>query len=263
MTRILTIARIIWLEMLRRKDMYVLLILLGALLLALVSMDVFGLGGVVRYVLDAGLLCAWLLGWILAVAVSCRALPQEETRGTIFSLLAKPIRRGELILGKWLGAWTIVSGATLAFYLLVLVVVAWRGGSVNMATAGQAFLLHAMALGVISAIGIAFSTRLNQDAAVTLTAIVTGAAFLVVPRVPEFVTSAQGLKATILLLLYHLLPHFEVFDLRKRVVHDYGCAAWTPVLLAIGYGIALVGVALAIAWLAYHRKRFSRGVMLG
>ena len=42
MTRILTVASVVWRDVIRRKDVYVLLILLGVLLVALVSMNLFG-----------------------------------------------------------------------------------------------------------------------------------------------------------------------------------------------------------------------------
>ncbi len=112
MTRVWILARIVWLEMLRKKDIYVLFILLAALLVAMISLDVYGLGQVSGYVKEIGLLGAWILGWILAINTSVRQLPQEENRGTVFPLLAKPVSRFELVLGKWLGAWVVVCAAT-------------------------------------------------------------------------------------------------------------------------------------------------------
>ena len=44
MTRILAITRTVWLEMIRRKDLYVLLILLVTLLFILMSLNIFGDG---------------------------------------------------------------------------------------------------------------------------------------------------------------------------------------------------------------------------
>ena len=99
MKRILTIASVVWIELLRRKDVYVLFILLLAFLMILMSLNVFGLGGLVVYVKEIGLLLTWLFSWILAVNISSRLLPQEETQRTIFPLLAKPISRAEIVVG--------------------------------------------------------------------------------------------------------------------------------------------------------------------
>ncbi|MBN1556845.1 MAG: ABC transporter permease [Lentisphaerae bacterium] len=254
-----TIAHTLWLSVLRRKDAYVLLILLAALPAALASLDIFGLGGAVRYVTDVGLLMAWLFGWILAVIVSTRELPAEEQNGTIFPLLAKPVSRWALVAGKWLGAWLAVTAATVCFYLVIAGITLLRGGSLSPAALLQAVVLHAAALAVLAAAGILFSTRLHGDAAATLTFALSAASFLVVPRIPEFLAQRTGWSAGILLFLYHLLPHFEVFDLRKRLVHDYGPADGRTVALVVLYGAALAGLFLCLAWLAYRNKRFERG----
>ena len=78
MYRVLTIAKVVWLEMLRRKDFYVLLILLGTLLFYLMSLNIFGVGGAARYIKDIGLLMTWVCTWILTINLASRQLPTEE-----------------------------------------------------------------------------------------------------------------------------------------------------------------------------------------
>lgn len=258
-TRILTLAYIVWLGMLRRKDLYVLFILLASMLLLLISLNVFGLGAVTGYVSDIGLLMTWGFSWAMAIGASARELPQEEARRTIFPLLAKPVRRAEVIVGKWLGAWTVVCAATAAFYGLVALIVAAGGGTFAPLPLAQAYVLHASLLGVITAAGVLLSTRLNFDAAATLTGILTAASFLVVPRIPAFLSRETGRTADALLALYFLLPHVELFDMRRRLVHGLGPAPAWAVAGILLYGALLTTGCLFLAWLAYRRKRFLRG----
>lgn len=262
MSRILTIAGVVWLEVLRRKDVYVLFILLAAFLTALLTLDVFGLGGLVGYVKEIGLLLAWLFSLILAVAVSVRQLPLEEERGTIFPLLAKPVTRGHVILGKWLGAWSIISLATIVFYLFLVGIVFWRGGNFGVIILGQAIVLHLVLLGIITALGILFSTRLNGDAAATLTLVVALAAYLVLPRVPALIMNEQRVRRIGLLALYYALPHLELFDLRRRLVHNWEAVSAATLIQIALYGVILMALFLLLAWLAYRGKRFARGTLL-
>ena len=259
MTRTWTIAHMLWLEVIRRKDIYVLLVLMGCLLATLVSLNVFGLGGVVVYVMHIGLLMTWVFAWILTVNVSSRELPLEESRGTIFPLLAKPITRLELVLGKWIGAWSVVCAANLLFYMLVMAVVLARGGYVKPLVLAEGFVLHCAALSVVAALAVALSTRMNHDAAASTTYVITAASFLVVPRIPALMALETGIRANLLMLLYNILPHFEVFDLRRRISFDYGPAAWVSFFLVLGYGLSLTAVLLTVAWMAYRNKRFTRG----
>ena len=262
MRRMIAMAKIVWMEMIRKKDVYVLFILLAALLLALVSLNVFGLGQVTGYIKDMGLFSACLLGWVLTINVSVRLLPQEHSRGTIFSLLAKPVSRFEILAGKWLGAWSVVTAALLSFYLATWAVVLLRGGSFDPATLTQAFLLHAVALAIVAALGVAFSTRLNGDAAATLTCVLTGTTFRLLPRIPALLVAEKGVRGTALLVLYYALPHFELFDLRQRLVHAWGPASWTIVAGIILYGALMTGLFLLLAWIGYRDRRFSRGDLL-
>jgi len=262
MIRILTLAWIVWLEMIRRKDIYVLLILLAAFLVALMALNLFGLDRAVSYLKEIGLLLAWLCAWILAVSISTRQLPQEERQGTIFTLLAKPVGRAEILLGKWLGAWIVTSAAALVFYVLLALILALRGGGFGGMVLAQAWLLHLGLLAVITALGIAFSTRLNADASAVLTYVVTLAAWLFLPRVPDLVLTARGAAQTGLMVIYYALPHLELFDLRRRLVYGWPPAPDAAVLWALCYGLLMTAVFLMLGWLAYRNKRFTRGAML-
>lgn len=262
MRRVWTLAAIVWLEMLRRKDVYVLFIMLAALLAAMASLDLFGLGQVTGYVKDIGLLAAWVLGWVLAVNTSIRQLPQEETRGTVFALLAKPVSRWEVVVGKWLGVWSVVVSATFCFYLATWGLVVLRGGVLPPLVLAQAALLHAAALAVVAAIGVALSTRMNADAAAATAYALTGAAFLIVPRLPVLLAVSSGPDGAMLNVLYYLLPHFELFDMRRRLVHDWGPVGGLTLAGALAYGALLTLGFLLLAWLGYRRKRFSRGDIL-
>lgn len=262
MTRILTTARIVWLEMIRRKDLYILLILLLTMLFVLMSLNIFGLGSVVRYVKDIGLLFAWLFSIVLAVNSAARQLPQEEAKRTIYPLLAKPIKRSELIIGKWLGSWSITVLSTTVFYVLVAAIVKLRGGGIAPVTLLQAWVLHLAALGMITAIGLMFSTRMTYGAAASLAYIFIAAAFLVVPRVPMLVAHEEGIAMVGLLVLYYAFPHFELFDMRQRLVHEWGAAPWGVVGFVLAYALVWILLFLLLTWLGYRKKAFKRGAAL-
>jgi hypothetical protein len=65
-----------------------------------------------------------------------------------------------------------------------------------------------------------------------------------------------------LLALYYLLPHFELFDLRQRLVHDWGPAPWPVVAGVLLYGALMSATFVLLAWLGYRRRRFVRGARL-
>jgi ABC-type Na+ efflux pump permease subunit len=259
MRRVLTIAVTVWRELLRRKEIYVLLIMLAALLYALLSADIFGMGTTGRYVMDLGLLMAWIFTLVLTVSVSCRQLPDEEGRGTIYPLLAKPLTRGELLLGKWLGAWSIVSCASAVFYLMIAGVVKALGGSFEWQTLAQGWVVHLAGMAALSAAGIAFSTRMTSGASASLCYVAIACSFGILPRVPGMLVDARGVRATLLAALYYLFPHFELFDMRLRIVHEWGMVPWSSCAIVLSYGATLTALLLFVAWIGYRRKHFRRG----
>ncbi len=258
MHKILFIAYTTWMEMWRRKAFYVLGILLAAMLLLLVSINLTGLGSISGYAKDIGLLCIWILGWILGINLAVRQLPQEEKRGTIYAVLARPVSRLNLVLGKWLGAWGATAMAILCFYAVTILILAFFGGAFDPLTLLQAATLHIMLLAMITAIAIAFSTRLSHEAAATLSYVTTGAAFAFVPKLPEWINESEGWNEYALLFFYNALPHVDLFDMRRRTIHLHGTIPWHAWSLILLYGAVMTSIFLLLAWLAYRRKHFSR-----
>lgn len=261
MIHILVIAQTVWRETLRRKDLYVLVTLLLAFLLTLMTLNIFGLRSLVGYIKEVGLLMAWIFAWILTIGVSVRQLPEEEKTGTIFSLLAKPVKRSELIIGKWLGAWGIAGVATIFFYIILAGIVCLRGGNFSPVLTMEAWILHFCFIGILSAMGILFSTRMNSDAAATTTAVLSVSAFLLLPQIPHLAGVISGWRSGGLLVVYYALPHLELFDLRQRLVHDWAPMRPEPFLMIILYGLLMMAVFILLGWLAYRNKRFYRDVI--
>ena len=100
---------------------------------------------------------------------------------------------------------------------------------------------------------------MTYGAAAAMAYVFIGAAFVITPRVPELVVQEKGFTVNALLALYYGLPHFELFDLRQRVVHDWGPAPWRVVFQVFVYGVVWTAILLLLSWLSYRRKRFQRG----
>jgi ABC-type transport system involved in multi-copper enzyme maturation permease subunit len=110
--RILTIARNTLLESVRQKVLNVLLIssivLVGcsvyASQLATPGLDAAGLfDAQIKFVKDFGCGAIGLSGFFIALLSTAQLIPQELHNRTIYTILAKPVRRSEFLLGKFFG----------------------------------------------------------------------------------------------------------------------------------------------------------------
>jgi ABC-2 type transport system permease protein len=129
--RILVIARLTFLEAVRRR------ILLAGFLLGVAFLILYGAGftlmrnevilpseaplsglfqtGFYSFLTVAGLYAVNFLAIAMGVLISADTLAGEISSGTIQAIVTKPMRRAEIVLGKWLGF-----AGLLALYLLLM-----------------------------------------------------------------------------------------------------------------------------------------------
>jgi ABC-type transport system involved in multi-copper enzyme maturation permease subunit len=262
MSNILTIAQTVWLEMIRRKDIYIILTLQGFFTLLLTMIDAFGSKVPSSYIMDIGLLLAFLLSMVLAITMSARQFPNEERSGTIFTILTKPISRLEFLLGKWSGIWSCLVVSNALFYLIITAVTLSKGFAFSPLVLVQVFCLHVSLLGIIAAISLFFSLFLTQAASGTASGIFLVLTYLFLPRIPNLMAYESGWREKALGLIYFLSPHLELFDMRARVLHNWGLLHWNILFGTMAYGLLLTLVFLALAWLIFRKKHFKRGAAL-
>ena len=126
MNNIFAIAGIVIKELYRRKDAYVLFILTALICLVMGSVNIFNDDKIVRYLKEICLLLIWLCSLVIAIATTARQIPMERENRTLFPLLAKPLTRTQLLLGKFVGCWIACGLALLCFYTFFGVLAASR-----------------------------------------------------------------------------------------------------------------------------------------
>ena len=115
MRRIGALVRLSLLELWRRNDMFALLVLALVLLVPLSLARPFGTAGATRYFDEAALLLVWGYSLFISLGIGGRLFTSEFANRTVYPLLAKPVSRGELLIGKYLGA-VVASWSALVFF---------------------------------------------------------------------------------------------------------------------------------------------------
>lgn len=248
-----TIARLLLLELYRRRDVYVALFLGVLVVIPLTAVNLFGVEGTVRYLSEVSLLLIWIVSVVVGISMAARQLPAELQRRTILPLLSKPIRRSDVVIGKFLGAGLATGSAILIFYLLFVALAVTKDLSLGAAFV-QAILLHVGFCFLLSAVTLLGSVLFTPSANVTVVTVVVAGMLLFGERLPRLAEQSPGVGAGALRAIHWIGPHFEFFDLRLRVVHGWPAAPWTAVVLALLYSAAYSGVVLGLACLLFRRK---------
>jgi len=256
MRNIFAIARIVVLEMYRRKEFYVLFILTVIICLIMGTLNFFNDKQVVRYLKELCMLMIWVSSLIIAITMTARQIPAEREQRTLLPLLAKPLSRAQLIFGKFLGCWIVCGLTLICFYAFFGVLSASREHTWPLLNYFQAALLHWIALGVVVAISLLGSLVFaapSSNSTICFAVVVT---IMCLGRyLDQFAVNLHEPMRSIVYAIYFAIPHLEwSFGMRNLIIHDWPLIDWAFIALAALYFLAYMSVFLVAACLVFRRK---------
>lgn len=258
MNPVLAIAGLVIKELQRRKDFYVLFVLTALITVVLGSADVFGLSKIARYLKDVCLLLIWVSSIVIAITTAARQIPAERENRTMFPLLAKPVTRGQVVVGKFLGCWLACGIALFVFYLFFTLVSASREHAWHAGPTLKAMWMHWILLGVLVAMVLFGSVVFAAPSSNSTICFIVIVGILGIGRHLHRVALDQPEPInTILSVIYFLIPHLEWFYLPDFLVNEQSIAPWTDCLVASLYGAAYAGMFLYATWLRFRRQMLS------
>lgn len=258
MNTLLALASVVLKELYRRKDFYVLFVLTAVVTLLLASVNLFNDDKIVRYLKEISLLLIWVSMLVIAIVTTARQIPAERESRTIFPLLAKPVTRGQVIVGKFLGCWFACGLALLVFYTFFTVVTCSREGQWPLGSYAQALWLQWMLLAVVIALALLGSLVFAAPSSNTTICFVVVAGILLLSGHLNTIALQQAEPlASVIYTLYFVIPHLEIFDVRDLVIHNQQLLGWLDCLAASLYAAAYTSAFLLAAWLAFRRKPLS------
>jgi ABC-type transport system involved in multi-copper enzyme maturation permease subunit len=222
----------------------------------------------VKIIKDLGLAATSMFGLFIAVFIGIGLVSKEVERRSIYSLIAKPVSRGQLVLGKYCGlALTLavnVGMMSVALYA-VLTYSSWGASPAARAAwdapALDPALLKALALiyveiALVTAVAVFFSTYSSPmlSAIFTLGIYVAGQFNTDLKHFDEIVGSPVA--AAIGKACYYLLPDFARFDVKLAVVHGIPVSG-AYLVSAAAYAAAYIAALLFGAMLLFSRRDFK------
>lgn len=243
-------------ELYRRKDFYVLFVVTILICLVMGSINIFNNDQIVRYLKELALLLIWISSLIIAITTTARQIPVEKEQRTLLPLLAKPLTRNQLILGKFLGCWIACGLTLICFYIFFGALAASREHHWPLLNYFQAALLHWFALGVVVALALFGSLVFAAPSSNATICFVIVAAILTLGRYLDMVALSQHEPVrSIVYALYFAIPHLEIpFGMRNLIVHDWPLVQWKFIGWDALYLLGHIVVFLAAACLVFRRK---------
>lgn len=240
------------LESIRRKDLWVVAILGFLIIVGAGALGVFGVEGLSVFIKDLAAGVLGLFSMIVAALVSTRLLPEEIKQRTLYPLLARPVSRFDLLVGKLCGA---IAVTWMSFALLVIVTaVALVSFHIPLtAIMLQYLFLKLIGLAMVCSIGVTLSTMLTPAAAATFTLIFSfGSAML--GRALFMAGYTSPAMRPVLLAINWIIPEVHWFDLGARATYDWATVPAGALISLLVYAICYMGLMITLGWLKFRNK---------
>ena len=211
-----------------------------------------------KIIVDLGLSAMLLFGVFIAIFVGVGLVYKEIERRTIYTIFAKPVSRGEFLVGKYLG---------LCLTLLVNVVVMGAGVSLALTYVSggldplvlsiwPAILLLYVELMILTGVALLFSSFSSP----ALSALLTFFVFIIghfSADLKSLATSLGSVSARwFFSALYYLLPNLANLSFITPASHGHSPSA-AYIFSAILYSLLYIAVVLAGATLIFSRRNFK------
>lgn len=194
-------------------------------------------------------------GSLLAAWSAADVVSSEMRAGTILAVLARPVRRWEFLLGKFLGVQLMM----LIFVVLMLglnYLLAWIGGATIQTTPWVLIVYPLVRYMLYSALGMLLVTVMHPILAFCIALVVMIAAGLVAPG------NAQNFMPDWLRTgLFYLLPSSNLLSETRFLTITRAtlrAALWTDHVTALVYGLDYALVCFLFAAWIFHSRSLSR-----
>ncbi len=254
MTRAWAIARNTFREAIRNRILYSLLFFAVLFIGGSSLLSQLTVGEYEKVIVDMGLAAVSVFGVLIAIFVGIGLVNREIERKTIYTLASKPVSRGTIVVGKFLGL-AMVLGLLVALMGVALLVTLLINGIPVQPTLAVALALGLVELLLVTAFAVLYSTFSGPTVAsfFSLSTYVIGH---LVSDIRDFGAAADSFFVNELsAALYWALPNLDNFNVRTEVVH--GVPLGLDHLAAVtGYGLLYAAVVVGVATVVFRYRDF-------
>ncbi|NQT45931.1 MAG: ABC transporter permease subunit [Candidatus Omnitrophica bacterium] len=206
----------------------------------------------IKIIKDIGLGAITFFGMLVAIFGAATLIPSEIERRTAPLLLASPIRRSEVVLGKFLGA-VMVIATNLIFMSALFFILLISKEQIFDTELLKAILIIFMKNCLLASVAIFFSTFLssNLNVAASFSIYIIGHFLSFLSHIGEHAKSK--VLEYIFVVLEALFPNFENFDIQNSIVLGTQ-VTWIYISKVLLYGLLYSAVMLMGAILIFNRR---------
>jgi Cu-processing system permease protein len=241
MNRVFAIARAVVSDAIRRRIVWV--VALFALVLAAVipMLPSYGVGVAGAVYREIALAMTYVAAVVVTLVLSVARIPGEIERRTLYSVLARDVRRWEYVLGTWMGI-ALTLGAAMVAFGAIIFGVGWAVYNVPMWLLWQGVLAIWMEAAILAALCVAIST-----VAIPVIVAVGALAFLFISHVRADLLGGPENP------LWYVYPSLDAFNIIAPVSHGSGVSPAYLAMMTLAF-IGWVGALALLGALGFSRR---------
>ncbi|MEM8542765.1 MAG: ABC transporter permease [Cyanobacteria bacterium P01_H01_bin.119] len=257
LSRIWVIASTVFWEVIRDRILYLVLLFAVLLLAASVMLPEVSAGAEDKITLDLGLAGISLFALVVTTFIGTGLINKEIEKRTVLVLIAKPVSRSELIVGKHIGLVLVLAVLMASLTAILAGVLALHQIPYPVPSVLLSILFTFFEMVLLTAVAILFGVFTSS----LLATLMTFAVYLMGHLSQDLVALGQlsenpGLQR-ITNGLYLILPDLERFNFRNEAIYGMELLPSPLEMLShVGYGILYTVLLLAIAIFVFSRRQF-------
>ena len=257
MTTIIEITKSTLGDAMRKKILHIFLFVALAMIAFSVSFAFFTAREELTIIKSMGLGVIAIAGVFIAVVLGINLVPTEIEKRTIYTILSKPVRRHEFLLGKYFGALLTILVNLALMGLVFILMVTWKAHWQPQFGLAKGLMMIFFQLFLLSSVALFFSvfTTPVVNFFITTAVYITGSMSAVTESLSKGENKSFVLKG-FYWLLHYLVPNFGNFNTQNPLIHPDVVIKNEGLYYAqnIIYAVVYAAILLIITILVFERR---------
>ncbi|MFB6262576.1 MAG: ABC transporter permease, partial [Bradymonadaceae bacterium] len=236
----------------RSRVFIALLIFCAGIMLSSLLLGALSLHNELRVTTDVTLFASTIFSAAITIYVTIDLLHTEIDRHTIHTILSKPVRRWQFVLGKFLGILALMAAIVALLFGFAATLVALQGGTITLEL-GYAFALIYLQIVILTAAAMLFASYSSP----LLSGLFAAAVFVLGHLHEQLETLASTFEGAWLRrladVLEHVVPDLASLNLTVELVRDIPVPS-DYLLTAVWYASSYAAIALFGAMIVFSNR---------
>ena len=261
--RIFAIASTGFKEGIRERILYLLLLFALLMMFASYGLAALSMGEYIKVTQDVGLASIMIFGVLIAIFMGASIVYKDIEQKTIYTILTKPIKRYEYIIGRFFGLASLIGVVTIFMAIIFFAILfsfnrnvyytQWAIRTIFTGDIVLAITYTYLSMLIVIALSVFFSMFTSPIVA----SIITFFIYVIgngLDTIMSLVHKVHSPVAKLLLrVLYYILPNFGNLNLRDMAI--YGIVpSPSHLVLLVGYTAVYIVIMMMLSAIIFNRK---------